>query len=133
MGIYYTSIGSAAIGFLPSLAYAFCIAPKLSRDLVNKICGSLAVFFVTECFWLPMCVAYLESPSAAVYTLIRLQLAVSGICGLSWFYFKVLAVPDEVAATVSAPLRLSAKAGTTIFVLHCAILDAIVWPPFFHK
>uniref|UniRef100_A0A7S2MKK6 Uncharacterized protein n=1 Tax=Alexandrium andersonii TaxID=327968 RepID=A0A7S2MKK6_9DINO len=133
LSIYFTSIGLAAIGYLPSLAYAFFIAPELPRGLVNRMCGSLACFFVTELFWMPMCVAYIESPSSLVYTLIRLQLAVSGISGLCWFYFKVFAVPEEVEKTVGAPLRLSAKAGTAIFALHCAILDATVWPPFFHQ
>lgn len=130
---YFTSIGMATVGFFPALAYALCIAHELPRGLVNKICGYFACFYVTEWFWLPMCVAYLASPSTLVYTLIRLQLLASGIMSLCWAYTKVFQVPCDVAKVASPALRISGKVGTCAFALHCALLDAIIWPPFFRS
>mmetsp|Transcript_57845 Transcript_57845/g.134751 ORF Transcript_57845/g.134751 Transcript_57845/m.134751 type:complete len:201 (-) Transcript_57845:78-680(-) len=131
--VYFTSGGLAAVGYLPALAYAFVVMPKLQPNLVNKICGWLLLFYLTELFWMPMCVAYIRSPSSTLFILLRLQLAASGVCGLCWAYFTIVAVPDEVALETNVALRWGAKIGMVVFALHCAVLDAVVWPPFFHK
>mmetsp|Transcript_469 Transcript_469/g.626 ORF Transcript_469/g.626 Transcript_469/m.626 type:complete len:208 (-) Transcript_469:68-691(-) len=129
--LYYGSIAAATVGFFPSLAYAFRIAPELSKPMVNKICGALFIFYVTEYAWLPMCVAYIKKPSQQLFLAIRIQLAISGLFLLIWAYFKLIAVPSEVTGKVNGCFRFIAYLGTLAFALHCAILDAIVWPPYF--
>mmetsp|Transcript_60808 Transcript_60808/g.144899 ORF Transcript_60808/g.144899 Transcript_60808/m.144899 type:complete len:200 (+) Transcript_60808:78-677(+) len=131
LNIYYYSIGAATVGFFPSLAYAFRIAPLIEKKLVNRICGCLFIFYVTECFWLPMCVSYIEKPKSKVFLAIRIQLGLSAIAGLGWAYFKLIAVPAEVKGRVNICFRILGYLGTLAFALHCAILDAIVWPPYF--
>mmetsp|Transcript_102297 Transcript_102297/g.259813 ORF Transcript_102297/g.259813 Transcript_102297/m.259813 type:complete len:204 (-) Transcript_102297:281-892(-) len=128
---YYASILAATIGFFPSLCYALTIAPRLPKSTVNLICGSLLGFYVTELFWMPMCVAYIEQPRAAVYVAIRLQLVASGSCVLLWAWAKFFAVPAHIVQEVSPCLRVSGLLGTLVFALHCAIMDATIWPPFF--
>mmetsp|Transcript_120060 Transcript_120060/g.334071 ORF Transcript_120060/g.334071 Transcript_120060/m.334071 type:complete len:172 (+) Transcript_120060:3-518(+) len=127
---YYASILAATIGFFPSLGYALKIAPRLPRRDVSLICGAFLGFYVTEMAWMPMCVAYIREPREWLYIAIRLQLAVSGVLAILWLVAKCR-VPADVAAAAGPCLRVSGLLGTLVFALHCAVLDAIIWPPFF--
>mmetsp|Transcript_3916 Transcript_3916/g.11331 ORF Transcript_3916/g.11331 Transcript_3916/m.11331 type:complete len:213 (-) Transcript_3916:29-667(-) len=129
--VYYGSILAATVGFFPSLGYALKVAPRLTRAKVNQLCGCFLGFYVTELLWMPLCVAYIESPSPAIYAAIRLQLAASGVFALAWAYIKIFALPAEAVAASGPVLRALGVAGTTLFALHCAILDAVVWPFYF--
>mmetsp|Transcript_86011 Transcript_86011/g.233082 ORF Transcript_86011/g.233082 Transcript_86011/m.233082 type:complete len:202 (+) Transcript_86011:62-667(+) len=128
---YYVSMTVSAIGFFPSLVYAVRICRFLPKSKVNAICAWLLAFYISEMFWMPMCVAYINSPSTLMYTLIRIDLAMSGILALAWACSKLAAVPVEVQEAAGCCVRVLGTVGTAIFALHCAVLDAIVWPPFF--
>eukprot|EP00440_Ansanella_granifera_P012606 gb/GFBE01013698.1/.p1 GENE.gb/GFBE01013698.1/~~gb/GFBE01013698.1/.p1 ORF type:complete len:206 (+),score=37.71 gb/GFBE01013698.1/:1-618(+) len=129
---YYTSIGLATVGFFPALAHMLKAAPVLPKNTVIRICGLLAGFYVTELFWMPMCVAYIEKPSLLVYMLIRLQLACSGLLAVAWAV-TVCTIPSSCAETTGSTLKLAGFVGTAYFAFHCAVLDAVVWPPMFYR
>mmetsp|Transcript_77078 Transcript_77078/g.202228 ORF Transcript_77078/g.202228 Transcript_77078/m.202228 type:complete len:223 (-) Transcript_77078:52-720(-) len=129
--VYYGSILAATVGFFPSLGYALKVAPRLTRAKVNQLCGCFLGFYLTELLWMPLCVAYVESPSPATYAAMRLQLGASGLFALGWAYVKIFALPEEAVAASGPVLRALGVGGTAIFALHCAVLDAVVWPPYF--
>ncbi|CAE7394322.1 unnamed protein product [Symbiodinium natans] len=128
---YYASMGLAAVGYFPALAHMLVVAGTLPKHVVDRICGFFAIFFFTELFWLPMCVAYLDKPNATLFLFIRLQLACSGLSAIAWAY-SVLTIPSSSVEVSGRPLQLAAFAGTSYFAFHCAVLDGILWPPMFH-
>ena len=125
-------MGLAAVGYFPALAHMLLVAPTLPKSIVDRICACFAIFFFTELFWLPMCVAYLDQPNDTLFLCIWLQLGCSGLSAIAWAY-SVLAIPSSSVEVSGRALQLAAFAGTAYFAFHCAVLDGIVWPPMFHK
>ena len=128
---YYASMGLAACGYFPALAHMLVVAPSLPKNVVDRICTFFAIFFFTELFWLPMCVAYLGNPNPTLFTFIWLQLACSGLSAIAWAY-SVLTIPSSSVEVSGRALQLAGFAGTVYFTFHCAVMDGILWPPMFH-
>ncbi|CAE8619589.1 unnamed protein product [Polarella glacialis] len=127
---YYASILLAILGFFPALAFMVQVAPDLPEKSLYTVCGLLLAFYITEMFWIPMCVAYIAKPSKLLFGVIRVQLAISGILAVCWAV-AVCSLPAARTASAGKVLKSVGCAGTVYFAFHCAVLDALVWPPMF--
>mmetsp|Transcript_120102 Transcript_120102/g.339860 ORF Transcript_120102/g.339860 Transcript_120102/m.339860 type:complete len:208 (-) Transcript_120102:94-717(-) len=128
--VYYVSIALATLGYFPSLAYALHVAPTIDRARLQLICGLFAGFFVASCFWMPLCVAYLANKSLLLFVCLRVQLASAGVLGLGWAA-ALCSVGEPHSSSAGPPLCMAGRIGTFFFAFHCAVFDAILWPPFF--
>ena len=91
--------------------------------LINAL---YAVIMVASALWLPLTFAYLEAPSPALWTTIRVDLLAVGMASLGLLLSLFVMKPRaEGAAAVFALL------GLVFFCLQTAFLDALVWPQFF--
>jgi len=126
--LYHVSILGATLGFFPAFIYALRVAAHLSKRGVHLINGPFAAFMLNSQIWLPMCVVFLEVQQDWAYWVVKLNLLVSGLCGVAWFY-AVYLTEDNVAAP---GLRIAGKVGTFLFAFHCMVFDGIFWAPFFH-
>jgi len=128
--VYNVAISMAALGFFTSLAFLCRISSELRRGRVLTVCAVFHVYFLAEYCWMPLCVAYIRNPIPALYWAIRIVLFVAGVLGLVWAG-TICSISEEEGPSAGAVLRCLGRIGACIFALHCAVLDAIVWPPFF--
>jgi hypothetical protein len=128
--IYITSMFAAAAGYFPMTAHVLF---GLSRGV--RLAGGAgwslfpalyALILVPSALWMPMTFAHLESPSPALWLMIRIILLTVGVASLGVLAAFVSADPPG-----HAKLRRWAIAGAAAFCFQTAVLDALVWPAFF--
>eukprot|EP00928_Gymnodinium_smaydae_P063101 TRINITY_DN46782_c0_g1_i1.p1 TRINITY_DN46782_c0_g1~~TRINITY_DN46782_c0_g1_i1.p1 ORF type:complete len:201 (+),score=10.20 TRINITY_DN46782_c0_g1_i1:161-763(+) len=129
--VYYGSILAAIIGYFASFAYVTQIAPVLTRRRWIPIAVFFNLFYISSCFWMPLCVSYIRDQRSSIYSCIRLNLLLSAFLVVGWAS-SVCLVSEEETPNVGAKLRLAGRLGTCWFAFHCAVLDACIWPPYFH-
>lgn len=128
--LYYFSISLATASFFPATWLALSLAPKLSWEALRRVLGFFLGFYISEMAWMPMCVAYIAQPRGILYILIRAQLILSGVLAICWAV-SVLTLPRDPETGWRS--KVAGYAGTFYFAFHCAVLDAIVWPPYFEQ
>jgi hypothetical protein len=128
-GIYGVTMWLAAAGYV-FFSYAFVARTtsevRFGRFGFGVINALYALIMVGAATWMPLTFAYLQSPSPALWVVIRVGLfgVGAGSIGLT---IALLTMEPRVrgAAAVLALLGLLA------FSLQTAFLDALVWPRFF--
>lgn len=125
--IYYFGFAEATVGYFLNLNYIVRVGSVLPDKNVSSICTWFGVFFITEFAWLPMVVGYLRENRDWLFSLICLQLLCSGVAGIGWAY-ECAKLPHMASRVV----RNLGVAGAIGFAAHCALLDALVWPPYFY-
>lgn len=81
---------------------------------------------VPSALWMPLTFLLIEAPSAALWWLVRLDLALVGVGSVG-----LLAALLSLRAPASARGRVAAVAGLIPFIVQTAVLDALVWPAYF--
>lgn len=84
------------------------------------------LILVCSALWLPLTLRLLEAPSAPLWWIVRLDLALVG-AGSVGLLLAILALDNPGPL----PGRALAVAGLVPFILQTAVLDALVWPAFF--
>jgi len=148
--IYYFGFVAATSGYLMNFPVLTWMMWKglIPTDTAKGIIASLFVFFLTELFWMPLSVFYIEGPSDTLWWVINIQLKCSAVSGLSWCYFnwklpveraterEQLLGGSQGAASQGGPSATAvrvAQVGSTMFALHCACLDGTIWPGQFYN
>ena len=85
-----------------------------------------ATILVPSALWMPLTLAMIETPGTGLWISIRLTLAAVGIGSLVLIASLLRIQPR----TPSAAHKL-AVAGSLLFALQTAVLDALIWPAFF--
>jgi hypothetical protein len=128
---YTVSMFAAAIGYFP-FTYFFLRGANLDRA---RFAGGFAYGAIAACYalilfpsslWLPLTIRMLESPSAMLWFLIRVDLALVAIGSLG-----LVAAAATLQPAPSAVQRGAALIGLALFCLQTVVLDAIVWPALF--
>lgn len=96
---------------------------RFGFGLINAL---YALIMVGAAAWMPLTFAYLESPSSALWLLVRIDLfAVAiGSIGLLVSLFTMMPRAEGLASVL-------ALLGLVLFSLQTAFLDPLVWPQFF--
>jgi hypothetical protein len=85
-----------------------------------------ALVLVPSALWMPLTFALLEQPSAALWWIVRLDLALAGAGSLG-----LAAALLFLRAPARTRGRALALVGLVPFCLQTAVLDALVWPAYF--
>jgi hypothetical protein len=128
---YTVSMFLAAAGYFAFSAFVFFrLDPTRTRVAGRWGFGVFHVLYalilVPSALWLPLTFQMLEAPSGGLWLAIRGVLALVAVGSLG------LMAAIASAAPHSAPgARRLALAGTAVFSLQTAVLDALVWPAYF--
>jgi len=128
---YTVSMIAAAIGYFP-FTYFFlrCVDPERSRFAGDRgfdavlICYALVL--IPSALWLPLTLAMLRAPSAALWLAIRVDLALVAVGTLGLLIAAITIRPQP-----SALARSLAIVGLLAFALQTVVLDAVVWPAYY--
>jgi hypothetical protein len=129
--LYTVSMFSAATGFfLFSFYVLFKVDPESSR-VADRLPASIyywiyVFILVPSALWMPLTFAYLEAPSAGLWTAIRAVLFLVGLA--SAFLIYAIATTRPGGGKIS---RVLALLGSVLFTFQTLVLDALVWPWFF--
>lgn len=129
--LYQVNMFLAAAGYFPFTAFLWLrvdpgrarVAGRLGFGLFNAL---YAAILITSALWTPLTFAYLATPSAALWGLIRTVLLLCGLASLA--LFPALLTLRGVERGTFFGLAL---VGLAFFCLQTAVLDALVWPVFF--
>lgn len=128
--IYNVTMLTAAAGYFPFSYVFFRTDPAQVRfgerfgfGLINVL---YALVLIPSALWLPLTFEMIESPSAMLWLVIRLDLALVGFgaVGLTLAFFAMRPRAQGVLGALSV-------LGLLAFCLQTAFLDGLVWPAFF--
>lgn len=131
--LYTVSMLLAAAGYFAfSFFVFFRLDPPRTRVFGRFGFGAFhalyALILLPSALWLPLTFAMLEAPSGALWTAIRVTLALVGLGSLGLVAALASARPPD------APIaRAVAVAGALLFSFQTAVLDAWVWPAYFPR
>jgi hypothetical protein len=118
---YYTAgMVLAAIGYFMFMYYL--LRTEVSGNYWVFI-PILAVILIASTFWMPLTVKMIAKPAEILWLAIRLVLAIVALASLALI----------IALGTTKPTPIVALAGSILFFLHVAVLDAILWVNFFKK
>jgi hypothetical protein len=120
----------AAAGYFP-FTYWFLTRVDPARVRIGRwgwgvVVACYAAVLVGSALWLPLTFRMLERPSAALWALVRLDLAVVAAGALGLLGCLLLARPRD-----RSPLFWAASIGLLAFCWQTVVLDALVWPSYF--
>ena len=118
--LYPIGMVVATFGFLPFGYYSTFKSPSPAKYIPGFL-----LILIPSIIWLPLTVSYLNEASSLKWQLIRVVLFIVPL-GASLVYWKLKAEHDD---SFLKRLSIIALVG---FILHTLILDAIVWPRYFH-
>lgn len=129
--LYTVSMLLAAAGYLAVLFFILfrvdpdkdLIAGRYRYRLFHLLYGMV---LLPSILWMPLCFAMLREPSTGLWIAIRIALAVVGIGSLGILAAILMLRPRRD----SLAFRL-ACAGSIVFCIQTALLDALVWTAFF--
>ena len=131
-GLYFASMILAAISYF---LFTFFILFKLNPAEV-KIAnvfsfGLFQIIYILillpSALWMPLGLVMLENPKTIIWWSIRLVLIIVALASLALLLSLLFLSPKQ-----SGAFYWLAVAGITIFFLHTAILDALLWPLYFN-
>jgi hypothetical protein len=135
-GLLWGSIaGMARIGYIVSMVAAaagyFVFAPWILRldptqvdfSAIN-LCFALVLF--PSAMWMPLAYEYLAAPDPWRWWAMRGVLLVVGLASLALVVLIARVTPAPGGKGV-------AIAGAALFTLQTLVLDALIWPRFFHR
>ncbi len=128
---YTLSMLLAAAGYFPLVSFLLLrvdpdrarVAGRFGYSLFNWL-----FLFITipSALWMPLTFAMLEHPSALLWMLIRIDLAIVGLAAVGMVASLLALRPRE--AKIHYALAI---VGAVLLANQTALLDAIVWPVFF--
>ncbi len=110
----------ATLGFFPFSYYCIFKAPSPAKYIPGYL-----LILIPSIAWMPLTVSFLDEASSLKWQLIRLVLFLVPL-GASLVYWRLKA---ESGNTLIKRLSIIGLVG---FILHTLILDAIIWPKYFH-
>jgi len=128
---YTVNMLLAATGFFPT-TYLLGFRTPLGEFVehtglsFDAMIAAYAAILIPSALWLPLTALYLQEPSALVWVAIRIDLFVVG-AGATLLGYMVLRRAKHGPA-----LAWGAVAMFFFFWLQTMVLDALVWPWFFH-
>jgi hypothetical protein len=130
--LYTVNMLLAAAGYFAFSYFVFFrLDPDRTRIASRWGYGAFHIFYalilVPSALWMPLTFAMLDAPSAGLWWAIRLTLAAVGFGSLG-----LMIALWTVPAPGSSGARRLALVGGAAFFLQTAILDALIWPAFFH-
>ncbi len=128
---YTVNMLLAAVGFFPT-TYLLGVKTPLGRFAVqtglsfDAMIGAYATILLPSALWLPLTAFYIQNPSTALWYAIRLDLLIvgAGATGLGYMVVR--------RATHGPLLAWGAVVTFFFFWLQTLVLDALVWPWFYH-
>lgn len=120
--LYSSNMFFAASGFLLALAM---LLRHGSPALISQLKLPYALILIPSALWLPLTIAVLQQPSAWLWYLTRLDLALVAIGSL------MLYKPIAQACANNLLQRRFTLGLYSFFVLQVLILDALIWPAYF--
>jgi hypothetical protein len=129
--LYTVNMFLAAGGYLLFTHFVLVrLEPVETRIAARPAYGLFPLLYllvlVPSALWMPLTILLLEAPSAPLWWLIRLDLALVG-AGSMGLLLAILAL----RAPGRPRGRAAAIAGLVPFILQTAVLDALVWPACF--
>jgi hypothetical protein len=128
--VYTVCMLLAAVGYFPFTSFILLrfgpttlIAGRFGMSLVN---GLYAAILASAALWMPLTFIMLEQPGAALWLVIRLVLATTGVGSVALLVAFLTLRPRPPG--VLFPL---AVVGLCFFCIQTAVLDALVWPAYF--
>jgi len=131
--LYTVSMLLAALGYL---AFTHFILFRIKPDEI-EIAGTLgyevflglyAAILIASALWVPFTFIMIERPRRVTWAAIRTVLGIVGLAALTLLAFLCLLEPRT-----PAPSYWGSIAGAWFFSFQTALLDAIVWPAYFHR
>jgi hypothetical protein len=128
---YTASMFAAAAGYL---AFTFFILVRLDPD-ETRMAGRFsyrvflwlyAAILAPSALWMPLTFAILAAPSPVLWVVIRIVLAIVGLASAALLIALLGIRPGRRHLQYWL-----AVAGSILFLIQTAILDAVVWPAFF--
>lgn len=130
--LYTTNMLLAAAGYFLFTPYVLLRLPPDATRVAGgfgyrAFAALYALVLVPSALWMPLTFLVLEHPSAWLWWIVRLDLALVGLGAVG-----ICAALLALRAPAPAPRgRVLAVVGTLPFVLQTAVLDALVWPAYF--
>jgi len=129
--LYTVSMLSAAAGYFPiTVLLLFRTDPERARIAGRFGFGCFQLLYglilIPSALWMPLTFRLLDGWDPALWTTIRVVLALVGIGSLG-----LLAALLTLSPVTSRRLYLLAVAGAVAFCVQTAVLDATVWPAYF--
>jgi hypothetical protein len=129
--VYTANMFLAAGGYFLFTRFVFLrLAPDTTRVGAGLGYGIFPLLYllvlVPSALWMPLTFALLEAPSAPLWWLVRLDLALVGAGSVG-----LLAAILTLRAPSGGGDRVAAVVGLVPFILQTAVLDALVWPAYF--
>ena len=130
-GIYTGCMLPAAVGYLTFTAYLLSCKPEQlsfrGEPVMPLFQINYSLFLVTAALWMPMCWLALGDGGEWLWLPIQAVLVVTGAGAAVFIYLLVrLEQPPQPR------FHKAAVAGACFLFLQCGILDALIWPRFFH-
>lgn len=128
---YTANMFLAAAGWFAFTSYVLFRVPTGEPRVAGRFgfglfTGLQAVILVGSALWLPLTFRMLDSPSAGLWALIRLDLLAVGVASLAIIAALLVLSPRE-----SPGWHRLAVIGAVFFSLQTFVLDALVWPAYF--
>jgi hypothetical protein len=128
---YTASMFAAAAGYL---AFTWFILVRVDPDK-TMIAGRFryhaflwlyAAVLAPSALWMPLTFAMLAAPTPVLWAAIRIALAIVGLASVALF-LALLGIRPRGSRWAHG----LAVAGSILFIIQTAVLDAVVWPAFF--
>ena len=131
MPLYTASMLAAAIGYLAFTGFILffvhpeqaVIAGRFSYRASHWLYAAVLLF---SAFWMPLTFAMIGQPSAGLWALVRITLAIVGIGSIG-----LLAALAALQPASPAWAYRSALIGCAAFCFQTAVLDALVWTAYY--
>ena len=128
---YTVNMLIAAASFFPmtyALGFATPFDELKTRTGIgfNGMLGAYAAILMASALWLPLTALYLGNPMGIIWWIIRIDLLIVG-AGASVLFYMI------IRRALSGPALIWLAAVLFFFFwLQTAVLDALVWPYYFH-
>jgi len=129
--LYTANMFLGAAGFF---AYSFFVLFRIDPEqtmILNKAGYSLFYWIylgilVPSALWTPLALQMLEEPSAVLWLLIRVVLALTGLSSLALLAALITLKPKQSGWAYGLAVM-----GAIFFCIQTVLLDAVIWPAFF--
>lgn len=127
---YEISMIFAALGYF---AFTYFTIFRLSPDKVNIFSNFNFTIFpiiyfiilAASSLWMPLSFSWLDSQSGITWIVIRIVLALVGLCSL-FITISLMSLPHDLGI-----IYWLALVGSAYFSFHTLVLDAVIWPTLF--
>ena len=127
--LYTVSMFMAAAGYLLFTYFFLIHAPNLGIALNYRVLAVIyASILVPSALWMPLTVQMVSNPTPGIWVFIRVILILVGLAAVAVVITLLSLRPISQGALFWVTL-----AGSVVFLIHTAVLDAIVWPLLFSR